>query len=136
MPELRLDMTLWHRTTRVGKLYSVVVHQGTWIATRFRRSIRPGESPLAGRICEFITFCKGWHRRIDDEATSAAEFDQFLDVNSPGAWSVRGPDDVGLEISQSPVFDHGEVSWCLVECDRSPSPEGAAWEIWSRLAAR
>jgi hypothetical protein len=135
-PDESLDLTLFCGQVLVGDLLNVIVHQGTWFALEFRQAVRKEVGRRERRICEYIAFSNEWHERLrKQEDPDPSEYDRFGKLAKSGSWSIRSKDGEEIPID-SPGFIGKEVSWRVPACDREPSPEVAAWELWSRLTKR
>jgi hypothetical protein len=133
-PEKPLDLQLFCGKVLVGSLLDVFVHQGTWFAKKFRHARPRRVDKNVRRIREYIAFSNDWHDRLaNDQDPDPSEYqERFKDLMKSGLWRIRpkGGEEIPVEI---PGFIGEEISWRVPECDTGPSPEVAAWELWSRL---
>jgi hypothetical protein len=127
-----LELQLWYGVVLVADLHQVFPHQGTWFAT-YELKIAQGEGALQDRLLEYIACVDGLNRRIAlGQDHDFAEFDAFGPIADAGSWSVPRPDGGLMPMSGQIGFADGEACWQHPET--SPSTEGAANELWERIA--
>jgi hypothetical protein len=110
VPSLARDtVQLWFRDTHVGTVHNSFCSDDVWFGTYtptadVAATVRP-------RVDEYIAFCIDWHRRVDDKATEADEFDAYADVVH-GRWTAKRADGTVMDLESAPTFpDPGRVSW-------------------------
>jgi len=132
VPPPPLELQLWYGDLLVAELHQVFPHQGTWFAT-YELKIAAGEGELQDRLLEYIAFSEDFVRRIGDgEEHDFAEFDRFGAIAETDSWRVPRPDVGSMPMEGRMSFLDGQASWQHPET--KPSTEGAANELWARIA--
>jgi hypothetical protein len=132
VPPPPLELQLWYGDVPVAALHQVFPHQGTWFAL-YELKIAPGEGVLQDELLEYIAFCEDFDRRIaQGRDHDFAELDRFGPVADTGSWKVPRPDGGVMQMTGRIWFVGGQASWQHPET--APSPEGAANELWARIA--
>jgi hypothetical protein len=127
-----LEFQLWYSDLLVAQLHQVFPHQGTWFAP-YELKIAPGEGALQDRLLEYIAFSEDFDRRIGQgQDHDFAEFDRFEPISDAGSWSVPRPGGGAMPMAGRMWFVGGQASWQHPET--VPSTEGAANELWARIA--
>jgi hypothetical protein len=110
-----MNLQLHYDTVLVGEIEDVFCDQDTWYG-KFGDSRCVGEGALEQRVCHFITFCRSWNARCQQELShNASEFDQFTDLLSSGLWFTKDASGASSLIDQAPNFYDGEVSWLVLQ---------------------
>ncbi len=132
VPPPPLELKLWYGDLLVAELHQVFPHQGTWFAS-YELKLAPGEGPLQDRLLEYIAFCEDFDRRIaQGQGHDFAEFDRFGPIADTASWWVPRPDGGVVPMEGRMWFVGGQVSWQHPQT--LPSTEGAANELWARIA--
>jgi hypothetical protein len=132
VPPPPLELQLWYGDVLVAELHQVFPHRGTWFAS-YELKIAPGEGVLRDRLLEYIAFCDDFDRRIaQGQDHSFAEFDRFDALADTGSWKVPRPDGGVMPMTERMWFVAGQACWQHPET--APSSEGAANELWARIA--
>ena len=127
-----LELQLWYGDVLVAELHNVFPHQGTWFAS-YELKISPGEGVLQDRLLEYIAFTTDFDRRIaEGQDHHFDEFDRFGDIAEAGPWKVPRPDGGVMPMEGKMWVVDEQASWQHPETP--PSTEGAANELWSRIA--
>jgi hypothetical protein len=127
-----LELQLWYGDVLVADLHQVFPHQGTWFGA-YELKIAPGERALQDRLLEYIAFTEDFNRRIaQGQDHDFAEFDGFGAIADAGSWRVPRPDGGTMPMAERMSFIDGQASWQHPET--APSTEGAANELWARIA--
>jgi hypothetical protein len=111
-----MSLQLQYGTLLVGELSDVIEHQGTWFGS-FRQTLSGDEGPAGKRLCDYISFCRDWDRRIKDGLEpDAAEFDDYLDLRTSGLWHILPSDGTVVVLREAPYFFHSydEVTWLQI----------------------
>ena len=123
-----LNVQLWYGTILIADLRNVIAHQGTWFG-EYEQHVTRQQGKLETRVCDYISFCEKWHKRLKDgKNPDAKQFDEFKDVLNSGFWRVLCADGAELRIPDGPIFVQGEASWN--HPDNEPTRESAAYEYW------
>lgn len=127
-----LELQLWYGDVLVADLHDVFPHQGTWFAP-YELKISPGEGAPKDRLLEYIAFTADFNRRIaDGQDHDFDEFDRFGDIAEAGSWKVPLPDGTVMPMEGKMWFVDGQACWQHPQT--LPSTEGAANELWARIA--
>jgi hypothetical protein len=129
---LPLELRLRYDDLLVAQLHQVFPHQGTWFAL-YELKIARGEGALQDRLLEYIAFSEDFDRRISQgQDHDFAEFDRFGPIADAGSWRVPRPDGGAMPMEGIMWFTSGQACWQHPET--MPSTEGAANELWVRIA--
>lgn len=129
-----LELQLWYGDMLVADLHQMFPHQGTWFAT-YDLKIAPGQGALQDRVLEYIAFSEDFHGRMErGEDHDHAEFDRFGPVADTCSWRVPSPDGDAVPMEGRLLFAWRQAVWQHPET--TPSTEGAANNVWVRIAER
>jgi hypothetical protein len=95
--------------------------------------IFPGDGALQDRLIDYIEFTTDFNRRIaEGQRHDFDEFDHFGDIAEAGSWRIPQPGGSIMPMEGRMWFVDGQLCWQHPET--APSTEGAANELWARIA--